>query len=140
MATSARSSHGTQLKIGDGGSPTENFTTIAEVKDISGPSISLNTEDVTNHDSGGWKEFIPTLLESEEVTFEVNYYNAATQAALETALNTRATKNFRIVFPLVAPLTKAFTGIVTKFGFDAPVEGIVKASVTIKISGPVTTV
>jgi predicted secreted protein len=138
MATSARSSHGTLLKVGDGGTPTEVFSTIGEVKDISGPSMTLNTEDVTSHDSGGWKEEIPTLLEAGEISFDVNYYKAATQVALRSAQMARTRLNFQMVVPLAPTETLSFSGFVTGFEYSAPVEGILTASITIKVSGPVT--
>ena len=83
MPTSALSSHGTLMKIGDGGG-SEVFTTIAEVRDISGPSFAVSTEDVTNHDSSRWREHIATIKEGGEITFDINYYSATTQDQLRT--------------------------------------------------------
>ena len=69
----AISAFGTLLKVGDGGG-TEVFTTIAEVKEISGPSISVDTVELTTHSSSGaWKEYLPTLIDAGEVTFDVNF-------------------------------------------------------------------
>lgn len=140
MATSARSSHGTYLKIGDGlTSPgPEGFTTIAEVLDISGPGTTLNTEDGTNHDSGGWREPIPTLLEGGEVTFDINYYKDATQTSLRTDMTARTRRNFKMVLPLAVAETLSFSGYVTSFEYAAPVEGVLRASVTIMVTGPIT--
>lgn len=137
MATSARSSHGTLLKVGDGGSP-EAFTTIAEVLDISGPGTTLNTEDATNHDSGGWREPIPTILEGGEVTFELNYYKSASQTSMRTDMTNRTKRNFQMVLPLTVPETLSFAGYVTNFEYSAPVEGILRASCTIMVTGPIT--
>lgn len=39
------------LKMGDGGSPSETFTTIAEVRDIEGPELEAEAKEVTLHDS-----------------------------------------------------------------------------------------
>ncbi len=138
MATSAKSSHGTLLQVGDGATPTEVFATIGEVKDISGPETTLNTEDATSHDSAGWEEFIPTLLASGDVTFDVNYYKATTQTSLRTAQTTRKKLNFKLVFPLTPSETLAFSGYVTNFTYSAPVTGILTASVTVKVTGAVT--
>lgn len=137
MATSARSSHGTLLKIGDGAGP-EVFTTIAEVLDISGPGTTLNTEDATNHDSGGWREPVATILEGGEVTFDINYYKASTQTKLRTDQANRTKRNFQMVIPLVAPETLSFAAYVTNFEYAAPVEGIFRASVTLMVTGPIT--
>lgn len=136
MATSAKSSHGTLFKVGDGGG-TEAFTTVAEVLDISGPSTTLNTEDATNHDSGGWREPIPTILEGGEVTFELNYYKSASQTSMRTDQTNRTKRNFQVVLPLTVPETLSFAGYVTGFEYSAPVEGILRASVTIMITGPI---
>lgn len=138
MATSAISSHGTLLKVGDGADP-EIFTTIAEVKDISGPAMTLNMEDATSHDSGGWREEIATLLEAGDISFDINYTSGATQSVLETAQYARERLNFEMVFPFTVPVTKAFSGYVTSFDYSAPVEGILTASVTIRVSGAITT-
>ncbi len=138
MATSAVSSHGTLLKVGDGADP-EVFTTIAEVKDISGPSMSLNMEDATSHDSGGWREEIPTLLEAGDISFDINYTGGTSQTILAEAQMTRERLNFQMVLPLATPVTKAFSGYVTSHEYSAPVEGILTASVTIRVSGAITT-
>jgi len=80
---SAVSSHGTLLKIGDGGG-SEVFTTIAEVLDIIGFEQTLDREEVTNHSSAGRKEWVATLLDGGEVSFECSFYQATTQAQLWT--------------------------------------------------------
>ena len=55
-------------------------TTIAAVSNISGPGLSLDTEDVTTHDSAsGWEEVVGTILRSGEVSLDLVYDpNAAT--------------------------------------------------------------
>lgn len=138
MATSAKSSHGTLFQVGDGATPTEAFTTVAEVLDISGPEQVLNTEDATNHDSGGWREPIPTIKEAGEISFELNYYKAASQTSMRTDLLNRTKRNFRVVFPLTPTETLNFSGYVTKFGYTAPVEGILRTPVTIQVTGQIT--
>lgn len=136
MATSAVAAHGTLLKIGDGNGGGESFTTIAEVLDISGPSYELATEEVTNHDSGGWREFIPTLLDVGEITFDLNYYSATTQDQLETDLRAKAKRNFKIVFPLSGGTdTRAFAAYITGIELQAPVEGVLKMSLTLRPVG-----
>ncbi len=140
MATSAISSHGTLLKIGDGGGGGESFSTIAEVMDITGPGLEVATEETTNHDSSGWREFTPTLKGAGEVTFDINYYSATTQDQLETDMGNLTKRNFQLVMPLPASGTdtRAFAAYVTAFEPSAPVEGILRASVTLQITGAVT--
>lgn len=139
MATSAISSHGTLLKIGDGGG-SEIFTTIAEVLDITGPSYAWETEDVTSHDSAKWREHVPTIKEGGEVGFELNYYSATTQDAMRTDFMNGTKRNFQVVFPLPASGTEthAFAAYVTGIEYDAPVEGVLRQNVVLTITGAVT--
>lgn len=61
-ATVGTSGFGTLLKVGDGASPTEAFTAIAEVKSISGPSMSMETIDATHMESpSGYREILPSF-------------------------------------------------------------------------------
>lgn len=139
MTTSGIKSFGTYLKLGDGGA-TEAFTTIAEVKDISGPSLSLATAEATSHGStGGWREFVGTLLDGGEITFDVNFVptgatHSYTSGLIEDMIN-RTLRNFQLVFPDTGSTTWAFAALVTGVAPSAPVEGILGASISLKISG-----
>lgn len=137
MATSAVTSHGTFLKVGDGAAP-EVFATIAEVLDISGPGTTLSTEDATNHDSGGWREPVPTLLEGGEVTFDINYFGDTSQTSMRADMEARTRRNYEMVLPTTPAETLGFSGYVTNFSYSAPVEGILHASCTIMVTGPIT--
>lgn len=145
MATGALSSFGTLLKIGNGATPTETFTTIAEVRDISGPSFAVGTEDVTNHDSSGWREHIPTIIEAGQVTFDVNFKGDATQGfgsgSLYDDMIGKKKRNFQIVLPSGVGASNdigSFAAYVTGFELAAPVEGVLSASITLQITGAVT--
>lgn len=132
-------SFGTLLKIGDGGSP-ESFTTIAEVLDIGGPDLNLDTEETTNHSStGGWEEFVPTILRSGAVDFEVNFDPNDSTHSYSTGLIadmiSRTKRKFQLVFPTTPTVIWAFTAIVTKFAPAEPVAGKLSASVSLKITG-----
>ena len=60
MPTSGTAAFGTLLKLGDAGSP-ETFTTVAEITDLDGVDIKLDTDDATSHDSNFWEESIATI-------------------------------------------------------------------------------
>lgn len=141
MATIAVPAGGTLLKIGDGGG-SEVFTTIAEVKSISGFGISVNTEDVTSHDSAGWREFIGTLKEAGEISIELNFNAAATQGfagGLYNDANNKTKRNFQLVMAtLTSSKTAAFAAIVSDFKLDFPADGVVTASITLRPTGAVT--
>jgi len=137
--TLAISSFGTLLKIGDGATP-EAYVTIAEVGNITGPALSLDTDDATSHDSvDGWTEAVGTLLNGGEVGMDLNFIPAGATHSYATGLIHdmvgRTLRNFRLVFPNVAATTWTFAAFVTKFAPKAPVKGSLTAAVTLKISG-----
>lgn len=129
----AVSAHGTLMKIGDGSDP-DVYATIGEVLDITGPSMTLNTETVTSHDSI-YEQVIPTIVASGEVTFDINYTGDASQTVLEDALTSRALTSFQVTFPLETPEVRTFDAYVTGLEFAAPVEGVMRASITLTRSG-----
>lgn len=142
--TSAISSFGTLLKKGDGGSP-ESFTTIAELLDIEGPDLAMDTEKVTSHSStDGWAEYIATILDGGEVKFEVNYvptsatHNAST--GLIKDMTARTKRNFTLVFPDSGNTTWAFTGLVTSVKPKAVVNGALRGEFKLRITGKPTLV
>lgn len=138
--TSAKSSFGTLLKIGDGAS-SEAFTTVAEVRDIKGPALELNTEEVTSHSStAGWEEHIATTATGGELSFELNWIPGnATQSysagLLKLLATTKTPWNFQLVVPAASSVTWSFAAIVTKFVPDLPVKGKQAGAVTLKLTG-----
>jgi predicted secreted protein len=146
MTTGAIKTNGTLLQVGDGGTPTEVFTTVAEVRTISGPSLSVDVDDVTSHDSpDGWEEAIATILRSGEVTFDVNFvptddtHDGTATDGLLTRLQAREWSNCKLVFPdaalVVDRTTWTFVGAVAKFQPIADPKSALRASVSFKISG-----
>lgn len=127
---------GTKLKRGDGGDP-ETFSAIAKITNISGPSLSLDTEDTTDHDSkGGWEEIIPTILRSGEVSLDLNFLpTETTQTNLILDMINRAKRSFQMVFPDQAQTTWSFSAYVIGFESEEPTDSALSATVTLKISG-----
>lgn len=127
---------GTQFKRG--------ATVVAQVTNISGPGLSLDTEDVTAHDStGGWEEVVATILRSGEITLDIEYDpNDATHkdaaGGILNDLKSRASQSYSLVFPSTPAVTWSFTAFCTGFEPGAPVDGALTASVTYKITGAVT--
>ncbi len=137
--------HGTLLQRGDGGGP-EVFTTVAEVLNISGPSISRDAVDVTTMDSPDqYREFIGGLLDGGEVTFDVVYdpvdptIEPVAGLLSELALvSGSAATNWQLVFSDPAATTWAFPAIVTGVEPAEAIDDKVMLSVTLKVSGKVT--
>lgn len=127
--------HGTQLRIGDGGDP-EAFTTVAQVRDITGPGLSTNIITASDHDSMGVVTKLPGLKDGGQVTFDVNLDSAhATHdetTGLYGAFVARTDKNWEVVF--TDGTTWAFSGIVQAFSPNAPVDDALTASITIEVT------
>lgn len=116
------------------------MTAIANIASIGGPSLEANTEDVTTHDSaGGWEEVVVTTLASGEVSLDLVYDpNAATHAAtsgLLAKLQNKTYAQYAIVFPSNPTCTWTFNAWASGFETDAPVDGSLTASGTLKITG-----
>jgi hypothetical protein len=139
MASAAVAGIGCALKIGDGAG-SEVFTTIGEVKDISGPAVTVDIVEVTNMDSPSYfKEYIPTLKDGGEVTFDVNWTGSSvTQNQLVTDYGNRTRRNFQLVTTHASPKTIAFSAYITNLTHALPVADVLKRSVTLRITGAVT--
>jgi hypothetical protein len=131
----------TKLKAGDGGTPTESFTTVLDVMELSAPGISLDTEEITNHSqSNYYRKFAGTLLDAGEVTATVLYDPSnATHVALVSDITARTQRNFRLEFPGATTNARwSFAGYITSFQPETPTDAHLKASITIKITDSIT--
>ncbi len=140
MTTKASSTAGVKLQRGDGATPTEAFTTIAEVTDVKGPDEKSPTIDVTSFDSAA-KEYINGLKDSGEMTFDMNFVGSdAQQQGLRADMTNRVKRNFKLILNdhATTPTTLTFAAIVTAFPLTLGTDAAVKASCTLQISGAVT--
>lgn len=131
------------LKMGDGATPVENFTTVAEVRNIAGPTETAAILDVTNHSSaGGVKEFILGLRDPGKITFDMNWIPTdPTQnqtTGLKFVFDQGTVKNYQIVLSNPAHNTLHFAGIVDNMTKAIPHDKELSMHVEIKITGPVT--
>lgn len=116
---------------------------VAQVTNISGLNVSLDTTDVSEHDGTGWEEHVATILRSGTVTIDIVYDpdNATHKNAsggLLYDLANRVNGTWNIVYPTTPVKYITFTGFVTGFTPSAPVDGALTASVTLKPTGAVT--
>jgi predicted secreted protein len=142
MTTSARIGYSTLFKSGNGASP-EVFTTLAEVTNITPPSMARDTIDATHEESpGAWREFIAGLKDGGEVSLDLNFVPGGSAAlALTTEMDadgSSASKNRQIIFPDGSYFL--FAGILTAFEPDTPIDDKMSASATFKVSGKPTLV
>lgn len=86
MSTEAQTSDGSKIEYStDEGT---NWVKIPEAKIAPVPQVEQDWEDVTNLDSGGFKEYIPGLKDGGEISVEANYTRTGftALAALEGTL------------------------------------------------------
>jgi hypothetical protein len=130
-------SHGTLLKIGDGGG-TEVFTTIAKIKDIGGPAFNRGTHDASTQTTD-WGEVVPGIKMGGQVTFDINLiptdgtHDESTGLLKDFIDGTK--RNFQLEFPDAGTTTWQFAAFVVNYEPDAPVDGLLTASLTLEITG-----
>lgn len=133
--------YGTQLQMGDGGSP-EAFTTVAEVLDIAAPPLTRDQIDVFNHDSpGGYEEKIPTVRRSGNATFPVNWIPTDGThdhiTGLQYHYNQGDLVHWKIIYTDAGNSVETFDGYVMGLQVNAPVAGALRNSITIMATGVV---
>lgn len=119
-------------------------TAVAQVLSISGPSISRETIDTTDADAtNDWRTFIASYIDGGEVTIEINYDpdNATHEYAAAGILYdfyAATAHGWTLTFSDATPTTWTFSGLVTGFEPSMSHDGVLTASVTIKVMGEVT--
>jgi hypothetical protein len=139
MATTAFSSHGTVLRIGDGAA---GFATVGELLDMEGPEYSRNMHDVTPHNETDEQFIAGGVLRTGTVTFTINYNPAGAThdetTGLLSKLRSRLLHNWEIIATDTGAAKYAFAAWVQNFRFMFPVDGVLRASITLKITGAIT--
>lgn len=132
MASDAKIGIGTLLKRAG--------VTIGEVKSISGMGGTRDVVDVTHMESvDAFREFIPGLGDAGEASFTINYIpTEATHAQLLSDFNNRTVAAWTVELPFPGTPTLSFDGFVTGYPLNIPLDDVITADVTIKISGKLT--
>lgn len=142
MASNAITTAGILISRGDG-EETESFEVIAEVLDFDGPGASSSKIDVTSLDSTA-REYRLGLKDNGSFSFNCILVPLNTvQQGLQSDQDARVLRNFKITFPKqnatsATALTYEFAAYVSEFRTSGGVDEVVKASVTLDISGNVT--
>jgi hypothetical protein len=116
-----------------------NYAVIAQVSNLGGPGLALDTEDVTTHDSpNGWEEVVATILRTGEMSLDIVYDpNGATHSAsaggLLYKLKNKQLSYHQLIWP--GAYTWTFSAFVTGFEPGAPHDGALTAAVKMKITG-----
>jgi hypothetical protein len=130
----------TGLTYTSGGTATPTtYTAIANVKSGSDLESGSSPEiDVTDLTSAG-KEFRLGLVDNGSFSLTLFHSNAdAGQAALQARRLDGAVTTMKVVLPSGTTPTASFSALVKKFSKSVAVDGVVEASVDIRVSGTVT--
>lgn len=141
MTTNALIGMGVLFARGDGASP-EVYTNIAEVIDVSPPSMTKDQVEATHTGStDSFREFIPGLKDGGEASITVNFLPSdATQGnasggLLNDFINLTAAGNFRISFPGSPTVTWTFAATVIGYEVATPLDDRMTAVITFKVAG-----
>ena len=116
------------------------LTTVANVEDISFPTTENELDEVTAHDStDGFEEFVATgIVRSGEFQATLTWDVAeATHAELVTLAGSGAANAMTLATPGTAE-SLAFSGIVRNIERQSPIDGALRAVVTVKVTGAIT--
>lgn len=133
---------GARLLRGDGADP-EVFQVIPGVRTIPGPTSTFDTVDVSAHDSAGkFEEIRPTLRRTEEMAIEIVFDPADPEiSGLKDDHDAQTQRNFQVE-PVdaagVALVTYDFAAYVIGYAPDAPYDGGLMLTATLKPTGAIT--
>jgi len=112
------------------------WVAIAEVKSISGPTMSREMIDVTSLDStGGYREFIPSFRDGGTVTLAM-LFTYAGYDLLKTDFQSDTLKDYEILLSDGSSIT--FSGYVQDLPVNVTFDDAVTSDTTIKVTGVVT--
>jgi hypothetical protein len=136
-------SKGTQIFYGSTSSPPI-YTLISRQGSITGPGMTVKTQDVTAQDSGSpWRQYVPTLLDGGNITFKMFFIPGDVgQNAFLALFTGRGLNNtpglpipFKLLFADPDGTIWTFNGFVTTFKITATVDGVTEADSTIIVTG-----
>lgn len=109
---------------------------IAEIKNITGPSMTRDTIDTTTlNTEGGYRTFITGFRNPGTITLSMNYTRTGYEM-LKDDFENDALQNYRIVLPDEEETVLEFEGIVTEIPLTIP-EDLIAVETVIQISGKV---
>ena len=123
-----------------------NASPVVELTSISGPTETMDTIDVTSHDSDdAYREFVAGIKDGGDISFEGNFIKGDVdgQIAMHTDFQAGTKRAWVIKMPGWVPGSPqiAGNGYVTAFSMSYPYEDKISVSGTIKITGkPILTI
>jgi len=130
----AISGAGTLFKRGNGATPTELFTTLAQCLKISWDGPTKQTIETTNQDSGQYRSYIAGWRDAGEIKLTVNF-TLASHFIIWGDFNSDVTHNYQIVLPDTGNTTFQAAAHITNMPLTAPVDDRVTYDITLKLTG-----
>lgn len=129
---------GTKLQLAGAVSPVT-YTAMANVTSISGLGGQKGDIDITNFDSTA-KEFLTGLEDPGQVQVEINYSPSdTTQDTLWTLKDSGDLRSWRILMSGASPAPYfGFNATVQQFQVNFQTDDVVRATVTLRVSGSIT--
>ncbi len=142
MPSNALAGYGSLLKRGastSGSASTNyNFVTVSEVKSIKGPNVEVSVLDVTTHSSaasGNYREKVPSLIDPGTIEVEMNWVPTDTTIqGLRSDMTARTKRDWQI-WPAGTSYSINFSGYVTAFPLEFPVDDVIGGTITITLTG-----
>ena len=133
MSSEAVSGKGTLFRRWTAG----DWVNVAEIKSISGPSMSRETFDVTSLDStDGYREFKASFRDGGTVTLAM-IFRRDTYDQMKDDFESDDLQQYEIVLPDDDSTSLEFEGLVTELPLDIVPDDAVTVDVVIKVSGVV---
>jgi len=113
------------------------FTTIPEAGDVSFPGSTREEIDVTTQDSPGQtKEFLGGDIDFGEIAQDMNFVptNAVHAVLVADSLSASVVQEWQISYA-AGTKTCSFSGYVKGYAITGPVNGVYKATLTIRCTG-----
>ena len=111
------------------------WVTIAGISNISGPSSTRDTYDTTAFDTtGGYRTFIGGLRDGGTVSLTM-FFQRAEYELFKTDFESDVLQDYEIILPDAENSSFTFEGLVTENNAEMPVDNVITSTVSIKISG-----
>ncbi|WP_370677640.1 phage tail tube protein [Pleomorphomonas sp. PLEO] len=138
VATQGVIAKGMSFKVGDGGTPTEVFTAIADVTSIKISGRQADEIEFT-HLLSDMKEFKPGFVDPGSIALSLQFNPAIathdSATGVESWLASGAMKNFKVVFPSTVGKTLSGVGFVKSNEISGEASGKITGECTFRLSG-----
>ena len=110
------------------------WVNLAEIKTITGPTMSRETLDTTTLDTtGGYRTFVAGMRTAGTISLNMNFTRYAYET-MKDDFESDTEQNYEILLPDDDVTTLEFAGLVTECPLSVP-EGLITFDCTIQISG-----